>query len=490
MKYDIVGRKKEIEKLDSIFASNEAEFLALYGRRRVGKTYLIRKFFEAQPCVFFEVTGLKDGALNTQLDLFTEAIQETFYKGNVKLERPKRWLDAMRMLTEHIQDLNGKKKIVLFFDELPWLATRKSGILQAIDYYWNTRWSRDSRIKLIVCGSAASWVLEKIIYAKGGLHNRITARMHLQPFTLRETSDYLGYRGIRLNEQQVLELYMVMGGIPFYLKSVEKGISAAQNINKICFQPEGTLLNEFDNLFSSLYDKADTHMEIIQALAKNRGGLSKEELLARINLSSSGGTFKKRLLELEEAGFAAPFFPYGRTRKGTYYRIIDEYTLFYLNWIRPVRHKLLRDNSNYWENKSQTPSWKSWAGYAFEAVCFKHISLICKALDISAISKEIGSWRYRPSSKSATTKKGAQIDLLLDRVDGIINVCEIKHHSKKFTIDKSYARQLEHKLDIFKEKSKTGKQLFLTMITTFGLTENEYTQQLVYRGLTLKDLFQ
>jgi len=487
MKYEIVGREKEIQKLDEIFASKEAEFLALYGRRRVGKTYLVRQFFKSKPCTFFEVTGLKNGPLQTQLELFAHAVEETFYNVNVKIAPPGRWLDALKLLTNHIQKIPKNRKIVLFFDELPWLATRKSGILQALDYFWNTQWSRNPGIKLIVCGSAASWMLEKLIYAKGGLYNRITARIHLLPFTLKEVQAYLKYRGIQLNETQVLQLYMVMGGIPHYFKSVSKGLSAAQNINKICFQPEGLLLDEFNQLFSSLFEESGTHLDIIQTIAKHRHGISRNELLKKIKPLSTGGTFKTRLLELDKAGFITGFTPYGHATKGTYYRIVDEYTLFYLNWVQPVRKRLLQDSTNYWESKSQTQSWKAWAGYAFEAVCFKHIPQICNALDIAAIPKEIGSWRWTPPGKNTST--GTQIDMLLDRPDGIINVCEIKHYDGKYTINKAYADQLRHKLETFKTQTKTNKQLFLTMITTHGLTQNEYARELVAREVTLKDLF-
>lgn len=487
MKYEIIGRKEEIKKLDEIFASREAEFVAIYGRRRVGKTYLVHQYFNARSCFFFEVTGLKNGALQTQLELFTRTVEEAFHKGKITLVKPKRWLDALKLLTDHLRDLPKNKTIVLFFDELPWLATHKSGILEAIDYYWNTQWSKNPMIKLIVCGSAASWMLEKVIYAKGGLYNRMTARIHLLPFTLQEAQDYLKYRGIQLNEAQVLELYMVMGGIPHYLKAVSRGLSAAQNINKICFEPEGLLLDEFDQLFASLFDRFEAHLEIIQALAQARYGLSRDELLKKIQQSSSGGTFKERLLELEAAGFITSFIPYGNTSKGTYYRIIDEYTLFYLNWVRKVRGKLLRDNANYWESKSQSQAWKSWAGYAYEAVCFKHSRQVCRTLGIEAISKEVGSWRYIPSSEESKT--GTQVDLLLDRVDGVINICEIKHYNKKFTIDKSYANQLKYKMETFHEQVKTRKQLFLTMITVHGLVQNEYAKELVTGEITLKDLF-
>ncbi len=487
MKYEISGRKKELEKLEKIYQSKEAEFVAVFGRRRVGKTYLVRQFFNAQNCLFFESTGLKNGDLKTQLELFTRNLEAAFYNNRVALEPPKRWLDAFQLLNQCLLELPRSKRIVLFFDELPWLATRKSGILQALDYYWNTQWSKNPKLKLIVCGSAASWMLEKLVHAKGGLYNRITGRIHLVPFSLNETREYLNDRGVKLNEFQILELYMVMGGIPHYLKSVERGLSAAQNINKICFQPEGLLLDEFDNLFASLFDNADAHMELIQALAAHRSGLSRNELLKKIRRSSSGGTFKKRLLELEKSGFITAFSPYGYINKGTHYRIIDEYTLFYLHWIQPVRKRLVRDMGNYWQSKSQTQSWKIWAGYAFEAVCFKHINQVCRALEINGIAYETGSWRrIAPGGDSAP---GAQVDLLVDRSDGIINICELKHHNQKFSIDKSYANRLKEKLETFRQHTGTGKQLFLTMITAHGLTRNEYAEELVHREIKLSDLF-
>jgi len=488
MRYEIVGRKKEIKKLEKIFSSKEAEFAAVYGRRRVGKTYLVEQFFKSKPCIFFGVTGLKDGQLSTQLELFTRGLEETFYKG-VKIAQPGRWLDALKLLTDCINELPRGRKIVLFFDELPWLATRKSGILQAIDYYWNTQWSKNPTIKLIVCGSAASWILEEIVFAKGGLHNRISARIHLMPFTLAESREYLAYRGIYLTESQVLELYMVMGGIPHYLKAVSAGLSAAQNISNICFQPDGLLLDEFDGLFTSLFGKYDAHKEIIRALAQHPQGLSRDEILKQSRHISSGGTFKERLLELEEAGFIGAFIPYGYSRKGTYYRITDEYTLFYLKWIQPVRRKLIRGSPGYWESKSRTQAWKTWAGFAFESVCFKHVNKIANALGIGVIAKEIGSWRYLPGSEEDKHREGAQIDLLLDRSDGVINICEIKHYNKKFVIDKSYARELRHKLALFKEQTKTARQLFLVIITTHGLVRNEYSGELVSKEIALKDLF-
>ncbi|MCP4751056.1 MAG: ATP-binding protein, partial [Proteobacteria bacterium] len=376
----IIGREVEKKKLSNIINSSEAEFLAIYGRRRVGKTFLIRESFKNRG-IFLEITGQKDAAFRDQLDNFYQAMQEAF-EPELPIKKPESWKDALAILTTLIQTQSGKRKIVLFFDELPWLATRRSGILQALEYEWNRKWSQIETLTLIVCGSAASWMLEKLIHAKGGLHNRITDTIHLQPFNLGESNRYLQSRGIRLKPMQVLELYMVMGGIPHYLRQVEKGKSSTQLVNLLCFHKDGFLFSEFSRLFQSLFDRADTHSRIIRQIGKKRNGILRTELLHATDYSS-GGTFNKRLQELKESGFIQEFVPYGKSKKDFTIKIIDEYTLFFLYWIDSVQQKgTIRYNPNYWLNLSKGPSFNNWAGTAFEAVCMKHVNQILKKLEI------------------------------------------------------------------------------------------------------------
>jgi len=279
----IIGRKEEQKTLQRVFDSPRAEFLAIYGRRRVGKTYLIKQFFSAKPCHYFQITGMKDGRLKEQLFEFTRAVEKTFYSG-VTLKEPESWMQAFEMLTNAIEKYTDKQKVVLFFDELPWLATKRSRFLQALDYYWNTRWVDNPRIRLVVCGSAASWIIENIINSKGGLHNRITAQIRLEPFSLSETRDFLKYRGILLTDKQVLLLYMAIGGIPHYLTQVEKGLSAAQNVDKLCFTKNGMLFKEFNNLIPALFEEAEIYKEIIRIIAKHRYGIGRTELLEQLKI--------------------------------------------------------------------------------------------------------------------------------------------------------------------------------------------------------------
>ena len=483
-----IGREEELANLEKIYDRPAADFVAIYGRRRVGKTYLIRTFFKKRPSFYFEVTGVQHAPLTDQLKLFTEDIADAFYD-KLLLQTPKNWLEAFQLLTRAIDTLPEEIKKVIFIDEIPWFATPKSGFTQALDYYWNTKWSSRKNLKLIVCGSAASWMLSNLIYAKGGLHNRLTASFPIRPFTLHETEEYLIKKGIQFTKEQIVELYMSIGGIPHYLNQVPKGFSVPQILNQLCFQKNGFLFNEFRVLLSSLFDDSKAHKKIIQILATTKQGLSRDEILKKSKLSSSGGMFKERLEELEEEGFITSFTPYGNLNKGTFFKISDEYVLFYLKWIEPVskRLRLSLKNESYWESKMASQSWKIWAGYAFESVCIKHIEQIKEALGIHAISSEIGSWKHY--AKRENDLRGCQIDLLIDRADGIVNVCEIKFQQGKFIISKSYANELRYKMTTYKTLTKILKTIFLTMITLEGVHKNENSETIVTNEMTLKDLF-
>jgi hypothetical protein len=389
------------------------------------------------------------------------------------------------MLTETINLFAKRKKVVLFLDEFPWLTTRKSGALQALDYYWNRFWVNDPRIKLIVCGSAASWMITNIVNNKKGLHNRVTSRMRLEPFNLGETKAYLKHRGINWDASQVLILYMSLGGIPFYLRFCERGLSAIQNINQICFHKKGMLQGEFHNLFASLFENGENHETIIRMLAGKRNGVSRKEIEECLALK--GGRISTWLKELEEAGFIQAFLSQGRDR-GLFYKIIDEYSLFYLSWIAPQEKSGLGQevSSEHWDATAQTPSWKAWSGYAFEAVCFKHLPQIRKALQIpeGAIAH---TWRFVPPKNSE--ESGAQIDMLFDRPDNIIQLCEIKYTATPFELSKADAQDLSRKAQVYRSKTKTEKQIFFSMITSCRLKKNLYAEELVASEVVLDDLF-
>jgi AAA+ ATPase superfamily predicted ATPase len=480
----IIGREKEKKILSNILSLKEPEFLAIYGRRRVGKTFLIRNFFNDKG-LYFEVTGQYKTSYKQQLENYYNALFIAF-KITSPIPKPTSWKEALSLLTFLIKTQAENRKIIMFFDELPWLATQRSGLLAALDYEWNTEWSNLKNLKLIVCGSAASWVLDNIINATGGLHNRITRIIHLKPFSLGETEEYLKKRGVRLKPLQILELYMAMGGIPYYLNQIEKGKSATEIISRVCFTDDGLLFSEYDRLFRSLFKNAEVHLKIIQKIVKKGNHISKKELINSGGFSSGGG-FHDKIMELVSSGFIREYVPFGKKSRDTVLKITDEYTLFFMEWIEPIKRRGAISNPDYWLNASTQQKYKTWTGYAYEAVCEKHIQQIIRKLGIANVAGEIGKWHFFPAVGSKKT--GAQIDLVIDRFDDCINICEIKFSRNEYVIDKKYARNLLNKINVFEEKTGTKKQIFLTLITTMGLKKNLYTEDLVHSEVVMNDLF-
>lgn len=474
----IVGRISEQVLLEKAFGSNEAQLICVYGRRRIGKTFLIREFFSRKNCIYFHATGVQKSNIKKQLKKFAEAISTTFYDG-VTIETPDSWEDAFGILHKQLSKIHAKK-VVLFFDELPWMATPKSGLLQEIDYFWNHHWSSMRNMVLIVCGSSASWLIKKIIYNKGGLHNRTTCQIKLLPFTLHETRNYLHSKNIQLNDKHVLDLYMALGGIPYYLSYIQPGLTAQQNIQKIFFDNGAPLKDEFNKLFYSLFNNADAYIELIKIISSKKEGVRREELKTLTKLSGGGGRLTIQLNDLVTVGLIEEYVPWNRNR-GEYYKLIDEFCLFYLHWVSS-KNKFAQ---NYWINQRQKPAYYAWTGYAFESICVKHANQIVKALNINSAST-IGSWRFIPRKHS---EMGAQIDMIIDRADGAITLCEIKFTDAAFVIDKQYAKKLKDKVEIFKAVTKTTKQIFFVMISANGVRPNTYLKELVSGIVTLNDLF-
>ena len=479
----IIGRNQEQKIFAQLWQSNKSEFMALYGRRRIGKTFLIREYFAHKPdCCYFEASGIKDGKTKAQLEIFAHSLAKVFYH-HAPIKTPHNWQEAFSFLTTEIQK-NTSKKMVVFLDELPWLATRRSGLIQALDYYWNNYWYKITNLKIIVCGSAASWILNHLINAKGGLHNRLTRTLLLQPFNLYTTKIFLEAKGCKLTAKQILDLYLVTGGVPFYLEQIHPTLSIAQNVQQLCFAENGVLLHEFPRLFKSLFDNAAISRKIMTLIAAKRYGMARDTLLQQLKITS-GGWINDKITELEAAGFIMHFYPYGK-KKDVHYRVIDEYSLFYLRWIEPEMHTGYRFSHNHWLNLMKSPAYLSWTGYSFETICFKHFEQIQHALSLSKISCKTANWSCRTLSKDET---GAQIDLLFDRADDAITLCEIKYvGNHQFKIDKDYAKNLINKVDVFKTETGTKKQVFLVLVTTFGLAHNLYSQDLIQQVVTLDDL--
>lgn len=472
---EIIGRKEEVKTLKKALNSRKSEFIAVYGRRRVGKTFLIREFFNNT--FDFQLSGLANANTRQQLSNFHTAFLKQ--SGQTAPEQlPENWFQAFQLLSGYLESIEEKRKKVIFLDELPWLDTPRSDFIMALEHFWNSWASARKDILLITCGSAASWVINKLIKAKGGLHNRVTVRMKINPFTLGETEKLLKARGNVLDRYQLIQLYMTMGGIPFYLDLISPDKSAWQNVEELCFRENGFLGTEFPILFQSLFSNARRHEEIITALSKKRKGMNRKEISKATGLTSGGG-LTRLLRELEESGFITSYTPFDKKVKNTVFRLSDFFSMFYM--------RFMKNNRNYdegvWVNALDNPAHRAWAGYTFEQVCLAHIPQIKKALGISGIVSHASSWQ------SLDEERGAQIDLLIDRRDRVINICELKYAGAPLKIEKGYAADLKNKLETFRSKTQTRKALMLTMITTYGLQQNIHARSLVNSQVIMDDLF-
>jgi uncharacterized protein len=475
---NLIGRASEINILEEAMQSPEAELIAVYGRRRVGKTYLIRTVYEND--IVFEISGLNNMPMADQLENFSDKLTAAFNLP-IEIATPKNWLQAFRQLIQLLEPQLSSKKQVVFLDELPWFDTPKSGFLAAFDNFWNSWASKQRGLVVVICGSAASWMIQNIVRNKGGLHNRITRRMRLMPFNLNETELFLQSKFINLERYQIIELFMITGGIPHYLKDIRRGESVTQNIDRLCFTNDGLLVDEFKDLYAALFDNADKHVSIVRTLAQNPMGLMRGEIIDACQISSGGG-LTKMLDELLESGFISEFIPFNKTSKDAIFKLTDEYSLFYLKFIENSK----AIGAGAWLDKSTSASWRSWSGLAFENICLKHTAQIKKALNIYGIYSEQSAWRYVPKGE----EKGTQIDLLIDRRDNCINLCEIKFSITEFTIDKKYAEELAAKRRIFIAQTGTKKTVFTTLLTTFGVNINDYYLNNVQNQLTMGVLFE
>jgi AAA+ ATPase superfamily predicted ATPase len=439
----LIGRKEELQKLRSHLTSRKSEFVAVYGRRRVGKTFLIRKAYENR--FSFQLTGLANANMRQQLSQFHAALTQYADKVNWQPELADDWFVAFRQLSTYLEKLPEGEKKVIFLDELPWLATPNSKFLSGLEHFWNSWASARDDIILIVCGSAAAWMLNHLIKNRGGLHNRLTDRIKLNPFNLEETEAFLKEKNAIYNRYQTLLIYMVFGGIPFYLDFIQSSKSAMQNINDLCFYPDAPFRLEYENLYASLFKKHERHVSIIEALASKGKGLTRKEIIKKTKLKDGGG-LTRILKELEESNFIRKYKNFGKDKYEGLYQLVDLYSLFYLRFIKGTDE----DDENFWLNTIETPGFFSWAGYAFEMVCLHHIPQIKNALGISGVQTSTYTWQ----------SKDAQVDLALDRKDQVINICEMKFSINPFTIDKKYSEILRNKLGSFREVTQTRKALF------------------------------
>lgn len=471
----LIGRQKEQTILKQLLDSTQSEFVAVYGRRRVGKTFMIRETFGYH--FAFHHTGILDAPLREQLSEFRESL---YAAGMKRCAMPRNWGDAFRLLQGWLSSLPEGRKVV-FIDELPWMDTPRSNFIRALDHFWNAWATMRHDIVLIVCGSATSWIIENIVMNYGGLHNRLTRQIHLQPFTLAECEQYCLSRNLGFTRKQILDGYMVMGGIPYYWNFMQRGRSLAQNIDNMFFDENGDLAHEYDALYASLFRNPRCHLAIIAALARKKAGMIREELLQHTRLSDSE-SFSKALKELEQCAFIRRYSFIGRKTKDSVYQLMDNYTLFYYKFIAENKY----NDEHFWTSMQQTSLYNSWAGLAFERVCLQHLEQMKKALGISAVISTAHSWTFKPIGNETN---GVQIDLLIDRNDGVINLCEMKYTHAEYVLDMEEDQRLRQRIATFVHQTRTKKAVYLTMVTTYGLKPGGYCDD-VQSQITMDDLFE
>jgi uncharacterized protein len=471
---EITGREEEKELLDDCLKSSKSEFVAVYGRRRVGKTYLIREVFQSK--FSFQFTGLANASTKQQLESFNDALLKQS-GGTKKIPVPATWRAAFAQLAGIIEKRREKRKII-FIDEMPWLDTAKSYFIQGLEYFWNSWASARKDVVLIVCGSAASWMINKLINNHGGLHNRITQRIKIEPFTLRETKQFLERKGFVWNNYQLIEVYSVLGGIPFYLENLKKSLSVNQNIDRLFFAKNALLKNEFENLYASLFRLPDNYAAVVAALSKKGKGLTRKELLEEAALPDGGG-ITKVLTELEESGFIRKYQPYNKQARESLYQLSDFYSLFYFRFINNSRN----NDEAFWSNSVDNPKRRAWSGYAFEQVCLAHVPQIKRRLGIGGVATSVSVWR------SDKKDAAAQVDLVLERRDGIIHLFEMKFSTTEFIIDKKYEEVLRKRAAAFRAETKTKLAVYTSMLTTYGVKNNMYATAVLQNDLTMDCLF-
>lgn len=470
MKQNIIGREKEKALLERILQSKKAEFIAVCGRRRVGKTFLVKEFFEDE--LIFQTAGLANDKMPKQIKSFYEDLVECGLPR--QHQAPKDWIDAFTLLRELIKQSTLPRKVILL-DELPWMDTPRSGFMSAFEHFWNSWASGRHDIVVVVCGSATSWMMDKLINNHGGLHNRLTCKLFLEPFTLRETEQFLLSRGFKLSRYDIAVGYMALGGIPYYLDMLDASMSLAQNINELMFRPNGLLLHEFSNLYAALFKNSEDYIKVVEALSKKKSGLSRTEIIESTSLHSGSG-LTTMLKNLEWCGFIRTYKNYRSSRKdNTIYQLIDFFTLFHFNFLADKKY-------NNWNAMQGTPAFYTWAGLTFELLTLYHVDQVKNKLSIKGINTVEYAWRYTGSGQ------GAQIDLVIDRSDNTINLCEMKFSVGYYTIDKGYEMNQRNKLARFMAIAEKRKSIQLTLITTYGVEHNAHSG-IINNEVVLDDLF-
>lgn len=469
---EIIGRRKEKETLAAILQSQKPEFVVVYGRRRIGKTYLIGEYFGNT--FAFRAAGLSKGGMREQLAVFENSLRDS----GLSIDgSPKNWLEAFSLLKEVLSLKSVVRhsetgKIVCFIDELPWFDTPKSGFKTALEHFWNSWGCTQEDLVLIVCGSSTSWLVNNLLSSTEGFYDRVTRVIDLQSFTLAECKSFFDWKGGGYSKRQILESYMVFGGVPYYLDLQAQNQSLAQNVDELLFSRGGQLVPEFDRLYTTLFRNPEPYIAVVEALAKKKSGLTRNELSSLLGLE--GGKLSRVLGNLDLCGFIRGFRDFTKKKNGKIYQLIDPFTLFYLTFVQSGR-------IDSWLSFVGTPAYYSWAGLAFETLCLLHVDEIKRSLGVSGVQTSVCGW------KSAASMPGAQIDLLIERRDDVVNLCEMKYFANEYAMTAEDERSMQNKIAAFRAEVTTKKAIHPTLVTFNGALHNEHFNSIILSEVCVAD---
>lgn len=471
----LISREREKNILLEALRQKDAQFVAVYGRRRIGKTYLVRETLGDK--FIFSHAGVYNGDYSEQLMAFAQALRDY---GLANFEDPKNWMEAFHLLGRLVET-SAKRKKVIFLDELSWMSTRNSGFVKALEHFWNAYLSAKKNVLLVVCASATSWILSNIVHNKGGLYNRLTDQISLKPFTLKEVEEYVAYKRLGFSKRQILEGYMVLGGVPFYWDKMRKGLSLSSNIDRLFVGEEAPLQKEYDHLFKALFDFPETYIKIVSALADGeKAGMNLSDLLTATG-EAKNGDFGEKIEELEACGFVRRYVPFDKKKRGTLIQLIDNFTLFYHKYLKPFP-----TDPHFFSSSLETGSWRSWSGLAFERICLQHTEQIKKALQIGGVRTEVCSFRCVKDKRRHI--EGCQIDLLIVRNDKTINMCEMKFSNKPYVVTEEDVDDMETRKSDLRAATRTDFAICPTLIAFPSVKRNAYSDE--YTSIiTSDDLF-
>ena len=470
----MIGRKSELIRFQEAMESDQSEFIAVYGRRRVGKTFLIRQAFANH--FTFAHTGIAKGSMHEQLVNFQDSLIDCGYKD---CPIPQSWLEAFRYLKKVIAESNDIRKVV-FIDEMPWMDTPRSNFTAALEHFWNGWASARNDVVLIVCGSATSWIINKVIRNKGGLHNRITGKIHLRQFSLKECEEYASARHLGMSRSQIAEAYMILGGVPHYWSFLKKDASLAQNIDRMFFSEDGELKGEFDELYASLFKRKEPYETIVIELAARKSGMTRDELVAKTGMANNG-RLSERLAELEQCGFIRSYHVIGACSSAIVYQLMDSFTLFHFNFIK----NNIKHSERFWSSSLGSPMYHAWRGLSFERLCLQHVNKIKEAIGIGGVDAEVGCWRHVADEQCP---HGAQIDLVIDRADNVVDLCEMKCTDSPYRILEGDMSEMKRRCEIYRMVTRTRKSIHMLLVSANGTEPGMYRNE-INCEVTLNELF-